>query len=75
LLASRADAVLFIVNEPKTTTTAAQAAIIQVEKARPQQLGIVLNRTKAAGKETSDYYRRTDAAVRGRGATRSRTRA
>jgi len=75
LLASRADAVLFIVNEPKTTTTAAQAAIIQVEKARPQQLGIVLNRTKAAGKETSDYYRRSDSAVRGRGATRSRTRA
>jgi tyrosine-protein kinase len=76
LLAARADAVLFIVNEPKTTTTAAQAAIIQVEKARPQQLGIVLNRTKAAGKETSDYYRRSETAVRGRGAaSRPRTRA
>jgi len=75
LLSARADAVLFIVNEPKTTTTAAQAAIIQVEKARPQQFGIVLNRTKAASKETSDYYRRSDTAVRGRGASRSRTRA
>jgi capsular exopolysaccharide synthesis family protein len=74
LLAARADAVLFIVNEPKTTTTAAQAAISQVEKARPQQLGVVLNRTKAAGKETSDYYRRSDAAG-GRRAARSRTRA
>lgn len=75
LLVARADAVLFIVNEPKTTTTAAHAAIIQVEKARPQQLGIVLNRTKAAGKETSDYYRRSETAARGRRATRSRTRA
>jgi tyrosine-protein kinase len=76
LLASRGDAVLFIVNEPKTTTTDAQAGIIQLEKARPHQLGIVLNRTRAPGGDSSYYYPRSDTTDRGRtrGASRSRTK-
>jgi capsular exopolysaccharide synthesis family protein len=77
LLVSRGDAVLYIINEPKTTTAEAQSAINQLEKARPRQLGIVLNRTKAAGRDSSYYYRRSGTAGpgRARGAVRSRTKA
>jgi receptor protein-tyrosine kinase len=76
LLVARADAVLYIVNEPRTTTTDARTGVIQLEKARPQQLGIVLNRTKAVGMDSSYYYRRPDSAGRrrARGAAPSRTK-
>jgi tyrosine-protein kinase len=77
LLVAQGDAVLFIVNEPETTTADAQAGINQLEKARPQQLGIVLNRSKKAGRDSSYYYRRSgaDDRRRTRAAARSRTKA
>jgi capsular exopolysaccharide synthesis family protein len=76
LLAARADAVLYILDESKTTTTDAQAGISQLEKARPQQIGIVLNRAKVAGPDSSYYTHRSEATQRDRlRGTRSRTKA
>jgi capsular exopolysaccharide synthesis family protein len=59
LLAARADAVLYVVNEPSTTRTDARSGIGQVEKVRAEQIGVVLNRSRAAKTNTYYYARAT----------------
>ncbi|HYY03867.1 MAG TPA: polysaccharide biosynthesis tyrosine autokinase [Gaiellaceae bacterium] len=68
LLAARADAVLYVVNEPSTTRTQARSGIGQVEKVRPAQIGIVLNRSRSV---KSDSYYYAGAAERDRRARRT----
>lgn len=74
LLAAHADAVLYVINEPSTTRSQARSGIAQVEKVRPAQIGIVLNRSRAA-KSDSYYYARPKELERGsRRGRRSRIR-
>ena len=73
LLAARADAVLYVVNEPSTTRGQARSGIVQVEKVRPAQIGVVLNRSRAA-KSESYYYGRAAERERPRRTRRSRIR-
>ncbi len=76
LLAARAEAVLYIVNEPSTTRGKARSGINQLEKVRPSQLGVVVNR--ASGSKSDGYYygsieKETEQPAEG--STRSRVRA
>ena len=74
LLAARADAVLYVVNEPSTTLVQARSGIGQVENVRPAQIGVVLNRSRAAKPDSYYYAPRSDRDGRSRRARKQKVK-
>jgi capsular exopolysaccharide synthesis family protein len=74
LLAARADAVLYVVNEPSTTLVQARSGLGQVENVRPSQIGVVLNRSRAVKADAYYYAHTSDRDRRSRRARRQRVR-
>jgi capsular exopolysaccharide synthesis family protein len=74
LLAARADALLYVVNEPSTTLVQARTGLGQVENVRPSQIGVVLNRSRTVKADAYYYAHTSDRDKRSRRARRQRVR-
>jgi capsular exopolysaccharide synthesis family protein len=58
VIVPQVDGVLYVVDEPTTRSTEAQAGLNQLRKVRAHMLGVVVNRARSATPDGYYYYRR-----------------